>query len=159
MITCTVLDFCACFIQCEDTFCVFRVNLRIALRFPESQDFHRVSPWQNRIKTSPKKSTGVKICISWAFDSNVAAVISISNLCSAHLHTFDHRSPRTANCSSRSAVALSLLPSSTTTTICVREFTCCCCFSRSSWKNCAMTRNDNTSVTSLGSNFKRTGEG
>lgn len=59
-----------------------------------------------------------------------------SHLCSVHLHTFDQRSPRTASCSSRSAVALSLLLSSTTTTICVSEFTCCCCFSRSSWKNC-----------------------
>lgn len=60
----------------------------------------------------------------------------LSHLCSVHLHTFDQRSPRTASCSSRSAVALSLLLSSTTTTMWVNEFTCCCCFSRSSWKNC-----------------------
>ena len=58
------------------------------------------------------------------------------HLCSVHLHTLDQRSPRTASCSSRSAVALSLELSSTTTTMCVSELTCCCCFSRSSWKNC-----------------------
>lgn len=49
--------------------------------------------------------------------SRTRSKVPSSYLCSVHLHTFDQRSPRTASCSSRSAVALSLLLSSTTTTM------------------------------------------
>lgn len=46
----------------------------------------------------------------------------------------------TCNCSSRAAVAVSPLFSSTTTTMCVREFTFTCSASKSFWSTCAQTQ-------------------
>lgn len=97
------------------------------------------------LRCQKTKTKNLYPCENYAADHHFC-----SYLCSVHLHTFDQRSPRTASCSSRSAVALSLLLSSTTTTMWVSEFTCCCCFSRSSWKNChAITWNTIKTLTKL----------